>query len=67
MLDSNPLLWKQSDVLHTPSTPDADPVLKASGIATVEEMKKELYPMRGQEFLVQGLHDLCAFVSQSLA
>lgn len=23
--------------------------------------------MRGQEFLVQGLHDLCAFVSQSLA
>ena len=28
--------------------------------------KEELYPMRGQEFLVQGLVDLCDFVSQAL-
>lgn len=29
-------------------------------------MNKELYPMRGQEFLVNGLIDLCNFVSQAL-
>ena len=29
-------------------------------------MSKELYPMRGQEFLVKGLIDLCDFVSQAL-
>ena len=28
--------------------------------------KEELYPMRGQEFLVQGLFDFCNFVSQAL-
>ena len=28
--------------------------------------KEELYPMRGQEFLVKGLVDLCDFVSQAL-
>lgn len=29
-------------------------------------MSEELYPMRGQAFLVEGLIDLCNFVSQAL-
>lgn len=66
-LDSNALLWKQYDVLHPPFITDADKASEASRSAPVERVKPGLYPMRGQEFLVQGLHDLCAFVSQTLA
>ena len=65
-LDSHTLLWKQCDVLHSSSTNAADQDCQMSRFATAEAVKNALYPMRGEAFLIQGLHDLCAFVSQSL-